>query len=67
MNRPPISERPPSGYSVSQDATLYKNLSVVGWVRWEPGQKYSIRISVKAEESDSLPQRMMYAQAQPKQ
>jgi hypothetical protein len=51
MNRPPISERPPSGYSVSQDATHYKNFSVVGWVRWEPGQQYSIRISVLAKKS----------------
>ncbi len=47
MNRPPISERPPSGYGVSQDATLYKDLSVVGWVKWEPGQTYSIRVTVK--------------------
>ena len=51
MNRPPISERPPSGYSVSQDATSYKNFSVVGWVRWEPGKKYNIRISVLAKKS----------------
>jgi hypothetical protein len=51
MNRPPISERPPSGYSVSQDATSYKNFSVVGWVRWEPGKKYSIRISVLAKKT----------------
>ncbi len=51
MNRPPISERPPSGYSVSQDATSYKNFSVVGWVRWEPGKKYSIRISVLTKKS----------------
>ena len=33
MNRPPISERPPSGYSLSQDGTLYKNFNVTGWVR----------------------------------
>jgi hypothetical protein len=51
MNRPPISERPPAGYSVSQDATNYKNFSVVGWVRWEPGQKYNIRISVLTKKS----------------
>ncbi len=51
LNRPPISERPPSGYSVSQDATSYKNFSVVGWVRWEPGQKYNIRISVLTKKS----------------
>src|ERR1035437_542733 len=33
INRPPISERPPSGSSVSQDGTHYKNLSIVGWVK----------------------------------
>ncbi len=51
MNRPPVSERPPSGYSMSQDATSYKNFSVVGWVRWEPGKNYSIRISVRMKKS----------------
>ncbi len=47
LNRPPISERPPAGYSLAQDGTHYKNLSVVGWVRWEPGQNYNIKISVR--------------------
>jgi hypothetical protein len=51
MSRPPISERPPSGYSMSQDGTHYKNLSVVGWVRWQPGQEYNIRISVRMKKS----------------
>lgn len=51
MNRPPLSERPPSGYSMSQDATHYKNLSVVGWVRWEPGKDYSIKLSVRMKKS----------------
>ena len=53
MNRPPISERPPSGYSLSQDGTHYKDFSVVGWVKWEPGQKYNIRISVQTKEISS--------------
>jgi hypothetical protein len=51
MNRPPMSERPPSGYSLSQDGTLYKNLSVVGWVKWQPGQDYNIRISVRMKKT----------------
>jgi hypothetical protein len=51
MNRPPISERPPSGSSVSQDGTHYKNLSVVGWVKWQPGQEYDIRISVRMKKT----------------
>jgi hypothetical protein len=51
MNRPPMSERPPSGYSLSQDGTHYKNLSVVGWVKWQPGQDYNIRISVRMKKA----------------
>ena len=51
MNRPPLSERPPAGYGLSQDGTLYKNFSVVGWVRWQPGQDYKIRISVRLKKS----------------
>jgi len=51
VNRPPVSERPPSASSVSQDGTHYKNLSVVGWVRWQPGQDYDIRISVRMKKS----------------
>jgi hypothetical protein len=51
VNRPPISERPPSGYSLSQDGTHYKDLSVTGWVKWEPGQTYEIKISVKLKKS----------------
>jgi hypothetical protein len=50
-NRPPISERPPSGSSVSQDGTHYKNLSIVGWVKWQPGQEYDIRISIRMKKT----------------
>lgn len=51
MNRPPLSERPPSGYSLSQDGTLYKNFNVTGWVRWEAGKDYNIRISVRMKKA----------------
>jgi len=51
MQRPPLSERPPSGYGMSQDATHYKNLSIVGWVKWQPGQDYNIKISVRIKKS----------------
>jgi hypothetical protein len=51
IHRPPISERPPSGYSLSQDGTLYKDLSVVGWVKWQPGQDYTIRITVRMKKT----------------
>ena len=51
LNRPPLSERPPQGYIASQDGTHYKNLSVMGWVNWEPGKNYSVRISVRIKKS----------------
>jgi hypothetical protein len=51
MDRPPISHRPPSGYGLSQDATLYKDLHVVGWVKWEPGKEYTIKISFRIKKN----------------
>lgn len=51
MNLPALSHRPPSGYGLSQDGTLYKNLHVVGWVKWSPGENYSIKISVRIKKS----------------
>jgi hypothetical protein len=51
LSKPPLSERPPSGYSMSQDGTYYKNPHVIGWVKWEPGQTYSIRLSVRMKKS----------------
>jgi hypothetical protein len=51
LTKPPLSERPPSGYSLSQDGTHYKNLSVVGWVKWQPGQEYNIKITVRLKKA----------------
>jgi len=51
LNRPPLTERPPSGYSMSQDGTYYKNPHVIGWVKWEPGETYTIRLSVRMKKS----------------
>lgn len=47
MNYPPLTHRPPSGYGLSQDGTLYQNLHVTGWVKWNPGETYSIKITVR--------------------
>ena len=47
MNFPPLTHRPPSGYGLSQDGTLYQNLHVTGWVKWQPGETYSIKITVR--------------------
>ncbi|MFC2125316.1 hypothetical protein ACFLU5_10925 [Bacteroidota bacterium] len=51
INRPPLSDRPPSGYSMSQDATLYKDPHVIGWVRWQPGQSYKIKLTVRIKKT----------------
>ena len=51
LTRPPLAERPPSGYSLSLDGTMYKNLSVIGWVKWQPGQEYNIRITVRMKKT----------------
>ncbi|MBA7526378.1 hypothetical protein ES705_18540 [subsurface metagenome] len=47
LSRPPLTHRPPSGYGLSQDATLYKNPHVVGWVKWQPGMSYEIKLTVR--------------------
>jgi hypothetical protein len=47
MNFPPLTHRPPSGYGLSQDGTLYQSLHVVGWVKWQPAENYTIKISVR--------------------
>jgi len=47
LSRPTIPIRPPSGYNLSQDRTLYRNFQVTGWVRWEPGKDYTVSLSVR--------------------
>jgi len=51
MNRPALSHRPPSGYGLSQDGTLYKSPHLVGWVKWEPGKEYAIKLTVRMKKS----------------
>jgi hypothetical protein len=51
MNRPALSHRPPSGYGLSQDGTLYKNPHIVGWLKWEPGVTYKITIKVRVKKA----------------
>ena len=50
-NRPALTHRPPSGYGLSQDGTMYKDPHVIGWVKWQPGQNYKIRITVRMKKS----------------
>jgi len=49
MSRPALSHRPPSGYGLSQDGTLYKNPHIVGWFKWEPGVDYKVSIKVRVK------------------
>lgn len=51
MNRLPVSSRSPSGTSVSQDGSFYQNFSLLGWVKWQPGQTYTIRIAVRMKKN----------------
>ena len=51
LSRPPLADRPPSGYSMSQDVTLYSRFCVIGWVKWKPGENYNIRINVRMKKS----------------
>ncbi|MFI5192834.1 MAG: hypothetical protein ACHQD7_02220 [Chitinophagales bacterium] len=46
-NRPSITHRPPSGAGLSQDNTVYTDPFVTGWVKWQPGARYEIRITVR--------------------
>ena len=47
LSRPPLTHRPPSGYGLSQDATLYKSPHIIGWVKWQPGMSYEIKLTVR--------------------
>lgn len=46
MNKPLIAYRPPSGYALSVDTSMYKNPYVIGRLRWEPGRHYTIKVIV---------------------
>jgi hypothetical protein len=51
MDKPVLSHRPPSGYGLSQDGTLYHHPHLVGWVKWEPGMEYELRITVRMKKN----------------
>lgn len=51
LTRPAVMHRPPSGAGLSQDNTIYQNLNVTGWVKWQPGQTYDIKINVRMKKS----------------
>jgi len=49
MSKPALSHRPPSGYGLSLDGTLYKEPHIVGWMQWVPGREYEITIKVRVK------------------
>lgn len=49
--RPSIAHRPPSGFGLSQDNTIYASPTVVGWVNWMPGQTYKVEITVRLKKT----------------
>jgi len=51
LTRPVLTHRPPSGAGLSQDNTLYRDLNVIGWVKWQPGQNYEVKISVRMKKT----------------
>ncbi|PID92780.1 MAG: hypothetical protein CSA96_01470 [Bacteroidetes bacterium] len=51
MAKPALTHRPPSGYALSQDNTLYKNPVITGWLKWQPGNEYEIEIRVRLKKS----------------
>lgn len=50
-DKPAYIHRPPSGYALSQDNTLYKNPFITAWLKWEPGKTYRIEIRVRMKKS----------------
>jgi hypothetical protein len=50
-DKPGFIHRPPSGYALSQDNTLYKNPFITAWVKWEPGKTYTIEVKVRMKKS----------------
>ncbi len=51
IDKPALTHRPPSGYALSQDHTLYKKPFITGWLPWQPGEEYEIKITVRLKES----------------
>jgi hypothetical protein len=47
LQRPHVAHRPPSGFGLSQDNTIYTTPTVVGWVNWLPGQRYEVQCTVR--------------------
>jgi len=51
IDKPALTHRPPSGYALSHDNTLYKNPVITGWVKWQPGETYKIEVTVRLKKA----------------
>lgn len=51
LSKPNFINRPPSGYALSHDNTLYTTPFITGWLKWQPGAKYDVKISVRLKKS----------------
>ncbi|MGN6495417.1 MAG: hypothetical protein ACTHLE_25745 [Agriterribacter sp.] len=51
LSYPHLTNRPPSGAGLSQDNKKYLHPSVVGWVKWNPGTTYEVKLSVRMKKS----------------
>ncbi|MDR2041612.1 MAG: hypothetical protein LBP98_04760 [Tannerella sp.] len=50
-DKPGYIHRPPSGYALSQDNSLYSHPHVTAWVKWQPGESYKIELKVRLKKS----------------
>jgi len=51
LSHPHLTNRPPSGAGLSQDNKLYHTPTVIGWVKWEPGRMYDLKVSVRMKKN----------------
>lgn len=51
LNKPVLTHRPPSGAGLSQDNSVYNKPYVIGWVKWEPGKEYQVKVTVRMKKA----------------
>lgn len=54
LNKPALTHRPPSGAGLSQDNSLYSKPYIIGWLKWEPGEKYDVKITVRLKKASQI-------------
>ncbi|MEI6679336.1 MAG: hypothetical protein WCL21_12060 [Mariniphaga sp.] len=51
LNKPVLTHRPPSGAGLAQDNSMYNHPYVIGWVKWEPGVTYEVKVTVRMKKA----------------